>query len=134
MADWTGMSRSNYVKLINVPVLEQLFPDAVVTEKEGLCCIYSDHCHGDTPAAERGDENAPFFEDNGLEDYVGLIDVIHLFLEKEPDNVFVWITAGHEKARYVTGHAIAIDHTGTILDRVSLDDIYDDTNWNRAEY
>lgn len=24
--------------------------------------------------------------------------------------------------------------TGTILDRVSLDDIYDDTNWTRAEY
>lgn len=138
MADWSGTSRSNYVKFTNpataVTQLEQLFPDARIHEKDGLFCILSEHFHGDTPAADLDCDNRAFFVDNDLDDYVSLLDVIHLFLAPEPDNVFVWVTAGAEKLRYISGHAIAIDHTGTILDRVSLDDIYDDTRWTRAEY
>ena len=99
-----------------------------------MSCIISDDFHGGTPSSYRDEENEDFFELYELPEDISLLDVIHLALVPELDNVFVWITAGAEKSRYITGHAIAIDHTGTILDRVSLDDIYDDTNWTKAEY
>lgn len=142
MADWSGTSRSNYVKFTNpataVTQLEQLFEVRIVQKSnQNLWAILSEDFHGGTPCCdpEWNPELLPFFEDHGLQAvYTSLTDIIHLFLAPEPDNVFVWVTAGAEKARYITGHAIAIDHTGTILDRVSLDDIYDDTRWTRAEY
>lgn len=140
MADWYGTSRSNYVKFknprYNLPSLEQAFQIDIVG-KDGLFAILSRDFHGGTPYCdpECDPDVLPFFEENHIPArYVTLLDVIHLFLEPEPDNVFVWITAGAEKLRYITGHAIAISPEGQILNRVSLDDIYDDTNWTRAEY
>ena len=146
MANWSGTSRSNYVKFKNpataVSTLEQVF-EIEVHEKGGLFAFLADTFDGNTPDYHIGtDADVDHLFDVGIagsidfenDTHVSLLDIIHLFLEPEPDNVFVWITAGAEKARYITGHAIAIDHTGTILDRVSLDDIYDDTNWTRAEY
>lgn len=135
MANWYGTSRSNYVKLKNIPILEQLFEVRVVQKSDqNLWAVLSEDYHGGTPYCDRDEDNEAFFEKHGLDEYITLLDVIHLFLEPEPDNVFVWITAGAEKLRYITGHALAIDHTGTILNRVSLDDIYDDTEWTHAEY
>lgn len=137
MADWYGTSRSNYVKLKNpatsVATLEQLF-EVDVVHKDGLFAILSQTHSGDTPGCELDEDNAAFFEEHNLEDVVSLLEVIHLFLEPEPDNVFVWITAGAEKLRYITGHAVAISPEGQILNHVSLDDIYDDTEWTHAEY
>lgn len=135
MADWYGMSRSNYVKFTNpgtaVSTLEQLFEIRVhQNENTGLFAILSGDFHGGTPDCKLEED----FHEYVTGDCISLLDVIHLFLAPEPDNVFVWITAGAEKLRYITGHAIAIDHTGTILNRVSLDDIYDDTEWTHAEY
>lgn len=57
------------------------------------------------------------------EDYIGLLEIVHLALE--PGEILVWIEAGAEKARYITGMATAISHTGEVLKRISLNDIYE---------
>ena len=131
MANWYGASRSNYVKFIpdRLKVLEQLFEIEVVPK--GDChAIISTTYEGGTPAAYEGADKL------GLDDvdYFDLLDVVHMALVPEPDNVFVWIEAGHEKNRYITGYATAIDHTGRIVKQINLSDIYEGTNWSRAEY
>ena len=121
MADWYGTSRSNYVKLINVEQLKEQFSDlSIHSNGAGLQCIISENGNGGDPSDPEGE--------------LHFLDVIQNYLEKIPDNVFVWVQAGAEKARYITGDAIAIDHTGQVLNRVSLEDIYEDSNYTRAEY
>lgn len=145
MANWYGISRSNYVKFKNpataVTTLEQIFNLRAV-ESNGCFALISEEFNGRTPSYYIGDDaDIDQLFTTGLagsldleQDQVDLLDVIHLFLEPEPDNVFVWVTVGAENARYLTGESVAIDHTGALLDHVSINDIYDDTNWSRAEY
>lgn len=139
MANFYGTARSNYVKLkpTTIPTLEEMFDITSVTRSDGLTAILSEDVGG-TPSfyvEEEGDEQ--LLKDLGIvndsiED-LNILDVIHLCLEPDPDNVFVWMEVGAEKARYLVGNAIAIDHTGQVLKQVDLNQIYE-PNWTRAEY
>lgn len=42
----------------------------------------------------------------------------------EPGYVFIWMSCGHEKVRYLSGAAQAINSEGTIV-TITLDDIYE---------
>lgn len=131
MADWYGTSRSNYVKFNpeKLDLLTQLFP-ILIAEKEGLSAIISQDQFGSTPSLYLDDDDDTFdalllqlgvvYHD---EDYIGLLEIVHLALE--PGEILVWIEAGAEKARYITGMATAISHTGEVLKRISLNDIYE---------
>lgn len=137
MADWYGTSRSNYVSIIPemLPIFEELFEIQAHQNQDDKWCLVSAAFHGGTPDAYQDEDNEAFFEEHDLPEDISLLDVIHLLLKDEPNNVFVWISAGAEKSRYVTGFSMAIAPDGTILNRVDLDEIYDDEpNWTRAEY
>lgn len=143
MADWYGRSRSNYVKMVpeKKAILAKIFTDTIFfTNSDGLTAIGSEDFHGGSPSTYIEDEaQEQLLWDLGVEDAdnvddLNLLDVVHLSLEPTPDNIFVWVEAGSEKLRYISGHAVAIDHTGTVIKKISLDDIYDGTNWTKAQY
>jgi len=82
------------------------------TDSEGVTRHgwYNDTEYGDQPHMYNDDDDLVYVMDGVAE---------HL-VEGE---VLVYMEAGHEKARYVTGWAEAIDHTGEVV-CVSIDDIY----------
>jgi len=143
MATWYGTSRSNYVKLVDpeksVAALTDVFDIEIHQDiSNGLFTFFSTDFSGGTPSVwvDDGDDDITEFCNKYApgNEYPDLLDVIHHFLSPEKDNVFVWVSAGAEKSRYITGDAIAIDHTGSVLNRISLSEIYEDTNWTHAEY
>jgi hypothetical protein len=137
MADWYGTSRSNYVAIIPemLPIFEELFDIQAHQNQDDKWCLISTTFHGGTPDAYCDEDNEAFFVDHDLPEVIGMLDVIHLLLKDEPNNVFVWVESGAEKSRYVTGFSMAIAPDGTVLDRISIDDIYEDQpDWTRAEY
>lgn len=133
MANYYGVARSNYVKFnAKVYDLLDLFPDLELTPKreDGLQALLSSSDDG-TPCASDHEEA---IQNLGLDYDPDFYEVVHLCLEPEPNNVLIWMQCGHEKLRYISGGAIAINHTG-IIRQVSLNDIYDGhPEWSEATY
>lgn len=138
MANFYGSARSNYVKVdaSKLEALEALFPIETVT-KDGRTAILSQDEAG-TPSIfiEDGDQE-DWLDLLGVEnadniDDLGLLDVIHLVLQ--PGEIIVWLEVGAEKLRYLTGLAIAINDQGEVVKRISIGDVYEGTDWTRAEY
>jgi hypothetical protein len=137
MANWYGTSRSNYVHLKpeTIPILSELFDMELHQRQDGMYCIISDG--DDVPQIifwndEDDEDRAALLEELGAPvTDCNLLDVIHLCLI---DDVFVWVSSGAEKARYVTGFATAISPEGEILRHIDLNDIYQGEDWTHAEY
>jgi len=142
MTQWTGASRSNYVKCNaeKLETLKQIF-EFDTREKDGKIAIISIAEGGETPYIDP-DYDAEFLDilaDMGAvlpegADSIWLVDVIHLALEKCDDNVLVWIEAGCNGESYVGGYSVAIDPDGRELRKVNLADIYAGTKWGAAEF
>lgn len=141
MANYYGTARSNYVRLKPslIPTLEEMFMISIVPNFTGQHAILSDDLNGTPEFFVEDEVDESLLWDLGVEnadnvDSMTLLDVIHLCLEPEPHNVFVWHEVGNEKARYLNGFSMAIDHTGKVLKQIDLNDIYKDQLWSRAEY
>lgn len=158
MANWYGKSRSNYVRLdpVKKDLLADIFPVKIIEKHDepGLYAMFSDTEFGDLPTARTAsapklaalgvdvaallpEESAEDLQDEEIEyeldDGLELLDVVHLAMIEETDNVLVWMEIGAEKSKYLTGMSIAIAPDGTVLKRLSLNDIYEE-GWSRAEY
>ena len=139
MANWYGTSLSNYVRVDpdKLKIMLELFNLRSWEYSEGLYAFASNTEFGDSPGLYEIDEDqeALIFE-LGIEnadniDELNFLDVVHTMLL--PGEVFVWMEIGSEKIRYLTGMAIAIDHTGQVLKRINLDDIHE-PGWTKAQY
>lgn len=116
MANWYGASRSNYFRVKDLGAFKTWAAkhEMIVFTKpdSDLVAISSDTEDGSWPSYDY-EANAPF-------DFHAEL-AAHL----REGEVAVTMTIGHEKLRYLTGHAEAIDHTGAPI-RVDLRDIYRD--------
>lgn len=113
MANWYGMSRSNYFRVKDEAAFRAAMIDVgahVETNKDGLFAVFGDD-EGYWPS------------------YNGETDEEFDFTEKVAPHladgeIAVFITVGNEKARYGTGCAIAFDNTGE-AESLDIDRIYE---------
>lgn len=114
MANWYGTCRSNYFRVKDydgfVEFLDQ-FEATLIRKAPDLVGFISDDEYGMIPH---------FWPEDGG-DAISILDGVSEHLAE--NSVCVVIEAGAEKARYITGHAVAISHTGEMI-HVSLGDIY----------
>ncbi len=116
MANWYGTARSNYFKVKDTAAFkaEMAKYDVEVLEPSGeegrLGLLSTCPDNGDWPSYNADtDEDFEFWQ----------VVAPHL----ADGEVAVLQTIGAEKARYLTGHAVAINNTGTEC-WVNIDDIY----------
>ncbi len=118
MANWYGLSRTNYFKVKDTAAFIEAmskFSELSVNEEENGFCLCAEG-DGYWPTAIFDAEG------NDIEE-LDFIEYVRPHLAE--GQVAIFATAGHEKARYVTGHAFAImnDERGSTLD-INIDDIY----------
>ncbi|NLF19586.1 MAG: hypothetical protein GX595_20340 [Lentisphaerae bacterium] len=116
MADWTGVSRTNFFRVKDGAAFEQAMSGHAVDlwkkEPEGEGTLYG-------LGAGSNEGYWPDWNDDGDE-----IDFPAIVAEHLADGeIVVFVSAGYEKHRYVTGHAIALDNTGKTVE-VDIGDIY----------
>ena len=120
MANWYGTSRSNYFKVKDIDefiaAMERVHvrwnrkdPDQLTT-----FMVYTDDNDGDWPSTIYG-------QGDGEDEDIWFPEYVSQFLVD--GEVAIFMTAGAEKVRYVSGVATAIDNTGKYVE-VSLNDIY----------
>jgi hypothetical protein len=117
MADWNGMARSNYFRVKDEAAFRKWAEDlelAVITDSEGRVGVYSKTDDGGFPS-QRLSEDVEEMEDLDFPDELAA----HLV----EGSIAILMTAGHEKDRYVSGYAIALNSEGKRVDLV-LSDIY----------
>lgn len=135
MADWVGLLRTNYFKVRDqdefLKWYESTTGGAELIRKNDRFGFYVE-C-GDWPSL-RLVEN-----DDGDPEEVEIDFIDELAKHLPDDEVLVVTAAGHVKARFATGYALAIRNTGETK-YVSIDDIYRvvQDSWGitptRAEY
>lgn len=124
MANYYATARSNYFSVTDEPRFladMQTLPDVSVHTRES---------EGEQPRrfcllADQGDGGGwPCYRDteDGDGEDINIADVVSGHLA--PGEVAIFMEAGAEKHRYVSGHAIAINAAGDIC-QVGLSDIYD---------
>jgi hypothetical protein len=113
MADWCGVSRSNYFNVKDeaafTTFLEQF--EATLIRKDDKVGFYSNDEYGAIPRMWPDDDGEP----------VSILDGIAEHLAE--NSVCIVMESGAEKARYITGQAIAIAWTGERVE-ISISDIY----------
>ncbi len=117
MADWIGMSRSNYFQVKDEVAFRKWAEElelAVITDAERRFGIYSKADDGGFPW-ERLSEDEQEMEDIDFE--------AELAAYLAEGSVAILMQAGHEKARYVSGYAVALNHEGKRV-AFALSDIY----------
>lgn len=120
MADWYGSARSNYFKVKDAAKFLdwiEFVGDLGFWESSkapGSYAIYSEDQFGGWPSLRF---------DADSEDYVEFDMVDELAAHLVEGEVAVLMECGAEKLRYLTGHALAINHLGASV-VVRLTDIY----------
>lgn len=112
MANWYGTARSNYFKVRDLEAFKEEFGDMCrIVERDGMVAVFPDDTtdDGSFPSTrlvvvESGDEETEDYEDF---DFVEAVSE-HL----TEDSIAVFMCAGAEKQRYISGWAVAIDHKG----------------------
>lgn len=123
MANWYGAARSNYVLIKDLKALQEAldpWPIGIYKKHKDdsdnnvlVCFLSEDQDSGGWPFTAWDED------DNEVEFDAAELIAPHLV----EGQVLVMMEAGAEKLRYVTGHAIAINHEGKYV-TVNLDDIY----------
>ena len=123
MADWTGMSRSNYFQVKDPDTFRKFmdtFPSVEIyndlkDRPNAFCLVAEDGSWPSWRFESRGDDLGEEVE----------VDFIREVAPHIADGeVAVFITVGFEKARYGTGYAIAINNAGSFVEQ-DIDAIYD---------
>ena len=116
MANWTGVSRTNYFQVKDVAAfIEEM-------DRYPVDLLESEQSDGSTQyglGAESNEGSWPFTDDKDEEVDFPLVVASHL----ADGQIAVFVSGGFEKSRYVTGYARAIDNTGKSV-HVSIDDMY----------
>lgn len=119
MADWFGTSRSNYFRVKDPAQFEEemaTFSGLDVRQtKEGYYALFGDDGYGGWPSAS-------YNEETGDESDFDIVEIVSRHLAE--GEVAVFMSAGAEKLRYISGYSEAVDHTGKRV-FVSLNDIYE---------
>lgn len=120
MADWYGTARSNYFKVRDNEAFKVFMQD--------LSSMITEYNDADNTWWIRADDygNGGFDwtiydEDFEPDDSVNAMDEFASHLQE--GEVAIFLEAGAEKLRYITGNALSIAWTGEITE-ISLDDIY----------
>lgn len=123
MADWCGTARSNYFQVRDEIAFRacaekrnlHVFEAPPTTESPALLGIYSVDEYGGWPSSD-----VELEEETGD----GSIDLYaELARHLTEGQIAVLMEIGAEKHRYLTGIAVAVDHTGRTVE-VTLDDVY----------
>lgn len=118
MADWTGTARSNYFRVKDPEAFKAAMERYEVRVLERRHPGSDEMYYGLVSETESG--GWPFYDYETEEDIsLWMIVSEHLAFS----DVAVFVEAGSERSRYVTGYAVAFDATGRNV-RVDLDDIY----------
>lgn len=117
MANWYGASRSNYFKVKDTEEFEKFLNQfsgiEFDSEEEGYCILAEE---GYWPSSIYNEETSEYDEY-----YDFFQDLSSHLLEGQ---VFIIVTSGHEKMRYITGDAYAINSKGQELS-ININSIYD---------
>lgn len=143
MANFYGTARSNYVRVKDEAAFRKWADDLLCPaveviegtgEEEGLLGLAEAEGDGTAPSARVAvGDDGPYDID---------IDFFSEVAEHLADNeVFVWIEAGAEKLRYISGNAVAVHSDGRTV-TLGLSEIYDraraefgeDAHMTAAEY
>ena len=117
MANWYGLSRTNYFKVKDERAF--LAWASTVPEVELI-----DDGRGHYGFYTNGEGQWPCCRYEGTGSTCSDFDFVEELADHLSEGeVAILITVGHEKARYGTGYAIAVRSDGKILD-VNIDDIY----------
>jgi hypothetical protein len=113
VSNWYGTCRSNYFRVKDLTAFRDFIErfEARLIEKDGKFGFVSEDDYGGVPHHWPNDEDEP----------VSILDGIAEHLAE--NQVCVIMEAGAEKARYVTGIAIAIAWTGERTE-IDIGDIY----------
>lgn len=117
MAEWIGMARSNYFRVQDEAQFREWAEELelkVMSDSEGRVGFYSGTDDGDFPEYR--------FTDG--EDRQEIDLVTELAKHLVTGEVAVLVFAGHEKARYVSGYATALNSERNRVDIV-LSDLYE---------
>lgn len=118
MASWGGMSRSNYFRVKDEAVFRAWAEDlelVVIADEKGRLGFYSNADDGGFPSWRCKEDQEDMQE-------VDLVAELGEHLENT--EIAVLMSAGHEKARYVSGYAVAVNSEGKRAS-ISLSDIYE---------
>ena len=123
MANWYGAARSNYFR-----VSDLLGLDAVLQNTSITICPNADgslHCLLVEGSSEDGGWPS-FVQIAAYEDEVEFDFAVHVMPFDADGEVVVTMQSGHEKLRYVDGHAHAYVRRGEVVTecQLSLNDIY----------
>lgn len=130
MANWTGAARSNYFRVKNTAEFMEfasIFPVRIQKKDDtDLLCVLSTAEDGGMPdcAMDGGDEKTIAAKYCGYvsgDEAIDMADHIAQFLVDGEVAIFMW--AGHEGQRYITGGAVAYHADGRTIS-VDLNDIY----------
>lgn len=121
MADWYGTARSNYFKVRDNEAFEMFMQDlsSMITEYDDADNTWwirtDDYGNG-------GFDWTIYDENFEPDDSVNAMDEFASHLQE--GEVAIFLEAGAEKLRYITGNALAIAWTGEITE-INLADIYE---------
>ena len=119
MADWCGTGRSNYFKVKD----EEKFL-AWVSRMPGFHLISKSTSEGFGFYMEEGTTPSTFIDEESGEEEADFDFIQELSEHLAEGEVCVYMEAGAEKLRYVSGTALAVNHKGEVL-TVHLSNIYD---------
>lgn len=126
MANYCGSARSNYFKVKDVEAFKAwaaTISSIGVWEKGEMFAIYSDCPDGGGWPSSKWGKVAN--EDGEVsEDFVDLDLSAELAEHLTEDSIAVLMETGHEKLRYLVGHAIAVNHKGE-YESLNIDSIYE---------
>ena len=121
MADWYGTARSNYFKVRDNETFKVFMQD--------LSNMFAEHNDVDNTWWIRANDDSNggldwtiYDEDFEPDDSVNAMDEFASHLQE--GEVAIFLEAGAEKLRYITGNALAIAWTGEIIE-IDLTDIYE---------
>jgi hypothetical protein len=118
MANWYGSARSNYFRVKDkdkfVQWVESIAGLELIEDGEGRVGLLSNDESGGWPC---------FGYDEEAEDHLDIEVFDEVAAHLEEGSVAVFLEAGAEKLRYITGHAVAVNSKGDTV-AVALCDIY----------
>jgi len=117
MANFYGTARTNYFKVKDLEAFKKFVEElsgAVLITKEGLFGFYSDDSSGCMPSSV-------YNRETGEHEDIDVIEEVSKHLAE--GEVAVFMEAGAEKMRYISGWSTVVNHKGETVD-INLDCIY----------
>lgn len=122
MANWYGLTRSNYVGVKDPDKFKEWMSNFADLQLITKMTKDSKTLYGFHDISGEGGIPSYYEDVDGNEVDVDFLAEFAKHLNE--DQVLIIMQAGHEKARYASGYSIAVNHKGQTI-QLDLDDIYD---------